>query len=256
MTDMYESALHIFNEQMGTSYSVTNPELILITKKTGVALKNAAIDRLHASNHHAESPSDFNYMRAEALIGMDGDKVSGQAAILYREDIHGWEDPQTVLLHELGHVFALTQEYNGKLFYDAIDMENTSLFSGYLIWKEFIADYIARICKGWYPIRLSSYRPTAADKKRFLKQDQRSHDFLSAYLAQAGCAEEIHLWPEKLEDAVEGLPFSRCIQVIAPQLQKERYWEIDEALMADLGEAFIIDKSFLMLDLEYEIMKK
>ena len=128
MTDMYESALHIFNEQMATSYSMTNPELILITKKTGVALKNAAIDRLHASNHHAESPSDFNYMRAEALIGMDGDKVSGQAAILYREDIHGWEDPQTVLLHELGHVFALTQECGGRQFYDAIDMNNTCSF--------------------------------------------------------------------------------------------------------------------------------
>ena len=256
MTEIYESALHIFNEQMATSYSVTNPELILITKKTGVQIKNAVIDRLHATNHHAESPSDFNYMRAEALIGMDGDKVSGQAAILYREDIRGWEDSQTVFLHELGHVFALTKEYSGKLFYDSIDTENTAQFSGYLIWKEFIADYIARICKGWYPIRLSSYRPTAADKKRFLKQDQRNHDFLSAYLAQAGCAEEIHLWPEKLEDAVEGVPFSRCIRVIAPQLQKERYWEIDEELMEDLGEAFIIDKSFLMLDLEYEKMKK
>lgn len=256
MTEIYESALHIFNEQMGTSYTVTNPELILITKKTGVEIKNAVIDRLHASNHHAESPSDFNYMRAEALIGMDGDKVSGQAAILYREDIHGWEDPQTVFLHELGHVYALTQEYGGKLFYDAIDMENTALFSGYLIWKEFIADYIARICKGWYPIRLSSYRPTAADKKRFLKQDQYNHDFLAGYLAQAGCAEEIHEYPERLDAAVEGLPFSRCIRVIAPQLQKERFWEINEELIKDLGDAFLMDKTFLMLDLEYEKMRK
>ena len=207
---------------MDTSYTAPNPELILITKKTGVKIKNETIDRLHATNHHAESPSDFNYMRAEALIGMDGDSVSGQAAILYREDIRGWEDPQTVFLHELGHVFALTKEYGGKLFYDSIDMENTAQFSGYLIWKEFIADYIARICLGWYPVRLSSYRPTAADKKRFLKNDKHSHDYLSAYLAQAGCAEEIHLWLEKLDTAMEGLPFSRCIKAIAPQLRKER----------------------------------
>ena len=88
MTEIYESALHIFNEQPATSYSVTNPELILITKKTGVGIKNATIDRLHATNYHAESPSDFNYMRAEALIDMDGDKVSGQTAILYSPSAH------------------------------------------------------------------------------------------------------------------------------------------------------------------------
>ena len=41
MTEIYESALQFFNEQMGTSYTVTNPELILITKKTGVEIKNA-----------------------------------------------------------------------------------------------------------------------------------------------------------------------------------------------------------------------
>ena len=121
MTEISESAPPTFTDQMRTSYTATNPELILITKKTGVEIKNAVIDRLHASNHHAESPSDFNYMRAEALIGMDGEKVSGQSTILYREDIHGWEDPQTVFLHELGHVFALTQEYGGKLFYAGSD---------------------------------------------------------------------------------------------------------------------------------------
>ena len=256
MTDFYQSALSIFNERMNTSYTATNPELILITKKNGVKIKNAVIDRLRATNHHAESPSDFNYMRAEALIGMDGDKVSGQAAILYREDIRGWEDPQTVFLHELGHVFALTKEYGGKLFYDSIDMENTAQFSGYLIWKEFIADYIARICLGWYPVRLSSYRLTAADKKRFLKQDQNNHDFLAAYLAQAGCAEEIHHYPERLDAAVEGLPFSRCIKVIAPQLRKERFWEIDECLIEDLGNALLMDKTYLALDLVCGDMRK
>ena len=55
---------------------------------------------------------------------------------------------------------------------------------------------------------------------------------------------------------MEGLPFSRCIRVIAPQLRKERFWEIDEELMEDLGDAFLMDKTFLMLDLEYEKMRK
>ena len=231
MTEIYESALQFFNEQMGTSYTLTNPELILITKKNAVAVKNAVIDRLYAHNHYTETPSDFNYMRAEALIGMDGGTVSGQAAILYRTDIRGWDSPDNVLLHELGHVFALTREYGGKLFYDAIDTDNTALFSGYLIWKEFIADYIARICLSRYPVKLSSFRPTITDKNRFLSHDKHNHDYLSAYLAQAGCADEIHKHPECLDTALEGIPYSRCIRVIAPQLRKERFWEIDEELI-------------------------
>ena len=175
MMEIYEDALHIFNDHMSTSYSLENPELILITKKTGVAIKNAVIDRLHARNFHIDSPSAFNYMHAETIIGMNGDEVSGQSVILYRTDIRGWEGPQTVLLHELGHVFALTREYGGRFFFDLLDPDNMPLFTGYYIWKEFIADYIVRLCRGWYPIRLSSYRPTAADKKRFLKQDQNNH---------------------------------------------------------------------------------
>ena len=252
MMEIYEDALHIFNDHMSTSYSLENPELILITKKTGVAIKNAVIDRLHARNFHVDSPSAFNYMQAETIIGMKGDEVSGQSVILYRTDIRGWEGPQTVLLHELGHVFALTREYGGRFFFDLLDPDNMPLFTGYYIWKEFIADYIVRLCRGWYPIRLSSYRPTAADKKRFLKQDLHSHDFLAAYLAQAGCAEEIHHYPERLDAAVEGLPFSRCIKVIAPQLRKERFWEIDECLIEDLGNAFLMDKTYLALDLVCE----
>lgn len=48
--------------------------------------------------------------------------------------------------------------------------------------------------------------------------------------------------------------YSRCIQVIAPQLRKERFWEIGEELMENLGSAFLMDKTFLVLDLEYEKM--
>ena len=54
---------------------------------------------------------------------------------------------------------------------------------------------------------------------------------------------------------MEGLPFSRCIKVIAPQLRKERFWEIDECLIEDLGNAFLMDKTYLALDLVCEKIK-
>ena len=82
MTDAYSAALEIFNSHMHTAYTLDNPQLIPVTRRTAVKEKNRVIREIGAKNKPVSSPSDFNYMLAEAIIGMDGDHTSDQAAIL------------------------------------------------------------------------------------------------------------------------------------------------------------------------------
>jgi hypothetical protein len=87
VTELFEQALGEFNAHMGTAYTSEAIELVPITRRNGVRKKNAVIERLHARNKPVSSPSAFSYMFGEAIIGMDGDRVSGKAAILFRTEL-------------------------------------------------------------------------------------------------------------------------------------------------------------------------
>ena len=140
MQALYAHALARFNSTVGTAYTPETVRLVPITRNTGVKKKNQIIEELHAKSRHVSKPSDFNHMTAEAIVGMDGDRVSAQAAILFRADVKTEGKELDIFFHELGHVFALTHEheYGGSWFQDLLDGDNIQLFSGYMIWKEFV----------------------------------------------------------------------------------------------------------------------
>ena len=115
MTELFEQALGEFNAHMGTTYTSEDIELVPITRRNGVRKKNAVIERLQARNKPVSSSSAFSYMFGEAIIGMDGDRVSEKAAILFRTDLQGWASEESILMHELSHVFYLADEYRIRL---------------------------------------------------------------------------------------------------------------------------------------------
>ena len=243
MTDAYSAALEIFNSHMHTAYTLDNPQLIPVTRRTAVKEKNRVIREIGAKNKPVSSPSDFNYMLAKAIIGMDGDHTSDQAAILFSTDMHPVETPQEILLHELAHVFALTHEADGAWFADSLDEENIPLFSGYLIWKEFIADYIALWCVKPPVHDLKRMELKKRDKLRLLRNDSTSHDFLANYLAFCCCSYEVQY------GTLEGvdLPFVGVIRVLARQVRKEEYWKIEPEFLEEIGNQFLYGKTMLAL---------
>ena len=250
MTELYEEVLGEFNAHMGTAYNSEGIELVPITRRNGVRKKNAVIERLLARNKLVTSTSEFNYLRGEAIIGMDGDRVSGKAAIIFRTDIGGWASDESILLHELGHVFAITHEYGGRWFLDDIEEDDTASYSGYEIWKEFIANYIVSRFTEHAPVHL--YPLSVREKKELLKKDSDSHDELSRYLCWAVCTEEsgTPAMTQILEE--KHIPFPRIIALLSEKVREENYWEINVGLMEELGNQFIVDKAMLALDLSYE----
>ena len=253
MIESYEKALADFNEYMHTSYTTANPELILITRRSGVKKKNEVIERIHSHSKPISSPSAFSHTIAEAIVGMDGDRVSNEAAILFRKDMNYDDDPEAILVHELSHVFALSQEYGGNLFYDIMDEDNLGLFSGYLIWKELIAEYITNKIYPTWPSRLSDFEITTENKLDMIRLDKQDHAVASSYFATVACCEEF-CFPDQLEARIEKmhLPFPSTIRLLSQQLKKENYWEITQEFIEEFGNQFIVDKSFVMMDLMIE----
>ena len=250
MTELFEQALGEFNAHMGTTYTSEDIELVPITRRNGVRKKNAVIERLHARNKSVSSPSAFSYLFGEAIIGMDGDRVSGKAAILFRTDLQGWASEESILMHELSHVFAITREYGGRWFPDHVEADDFAALSGYGIWKEFIANYIASQCADPPPVHLNPL--PVREKKMLLKKDMDSHDDLSRYLCWAVCTEESK--SANLDRILEEkhIPFPRLIKLLAEKVREENYWEIKIDLMEELGNQFIVDKAMLAVDLSYE----
>ena len=253
MQALYAHALARFNSTVGTAYTPETVRLVPITRNTGVKKKNQIIEELHAKSRHVSKPSDFNHMTAEAIVGMDGDRVSAQAAILFRADVKTEGKELDIFFHELGHVFALTHEYGGSWFQDLLDGDNIQLFSGYMIWKEFVADIIGNACRLLMPISIANANPQRDFKERLLRG---SHDFVSSYLSYLACSKE---FGTDAMDAVREnrqLPFAGTLSVLSDKCRQERFWEIDTDFMEDVGNQYLLDKTYLALDLEYEKMKK
>ena len=51
------------------------------------------------------------------------------------------------------------------------------------------------------------------------------------------------------------LPFAGTLGVLSDKCRQERFWEIDTDFMEDVGNQYLLDKTYLALDLEYEKMK-
>ena len=145
---LVDMAFDIFNQQMDTDYSRENVEVKLITAKT--ADKEIAEFLMRYPEACEEQMLESGYYReikAEAFV------TPKRYGIIVRTDIPDqglqWRH---VILHEISHIYCITHELpDGENFfrkycldYAESSFEDGMINGGYAIWREFIAEYMAR----------------------------------------------------------------------------------------------------------------
>ena len=146
---LIDSAFDIFNQQMDTDYSRENIEVRLVTAETAdTEIRDFLRDYPEACEPQMFEPGYCRSIRAEAFVTPD------RSGIIVRTDLEEkgvlWRH---ILLHEICHVFCTTHELpEGEMFYDKYcegyaktTEEDGVINSGYAIWREFIAEFLADI---------------------------------------------------------------------------------------------------------------
>lgn len=224
---MYESlfqfALGLFNEKMEAEIK---PDLILVTRKNVVKTFNEAISRIGAAREPITSPSYLNGIAAEALVGEKG------SAVLLRTDLQmGNVAIVHTILHELSHIFCVLNEYGGRSFQQEYchDEENQFLITGYSIWSEFVAEYMARRIEDApaFPLRRRKLTPLL---RRIRVNNPQAKRALSDYLALV-----------MIGTGADSLPFQGMIQLVEKQMSREAYYEISEFFISDLGSMYFYE---------------
>ena len=146
---LVDMAFDIFNQQMDTDYSRENVEVKLITAKTADKEIAEFLKRYpEACEEQMLEPGYYREIKAEAFV------TPQRYGIIVRTDIPDqglqWRH---VILHEISHIYCIMHELpDGENFfqkycldYAEITFEDGMINGGYAIWREFIAEYMARL---------------------------------------------------------------------------------------------------------------
>lgn len=138
-------ALKQFNDAIGTSYSEESIKIAYCTFETfpSVYKKFCKSDFPSWLLEDYTNPAFYADVQAAAFV--EGDKagilINTSVSFSMDEWVHD-------LMHEIAHIFAAQNEYLGRSFYtECCDNEDISVYEdtmyiGYAVWREFIADYI------------------------------------------------------------------------------------------------------------------
>lgn len=135
-----------FNKYIGASFSEANVKVGYFTMDNFVEVfrEFCKDDFPEWLREDYTNPSYCEDMQASAFV--DGDK----AGILINTSVpFSFFDWVRDLAHELAHIYAVQNEYEGRSFYDEhcdggnIPVGEDVVYIGYAVWREFIADYIA-----------------------------------------------------------------------------------------------------------------
>ena len=210
-----------------------SPELLLVTRKNVVKNYNEAISRIGAARYPITSPSYLNGMVAEALVGEKG------TAVLLRTDLQMGDTAIVhTILHELAHIFCVLNEYGGRSFQQEYcrDEENHFLITGYSIWSEFVAEYMARRIEEAPALPLHRRKLTPI-LRRIRVNDPQAKRALSDYLALvmiSTCSKQVQM-------RTDNLPFQNLIRLVKAQMSREAYYEISEFFISDLGSTYFYE---------------
>jgi hypothetical protein len=170
-----EEAISIFNEGMDADFSIGNIVLGYLT----TANQKQEFERFctkyfpYRLNDCYEEEGYFDFY-ATAFVP---NEPEGKDGILLRTDIsYAPAELIHVLLHELAHIFCLHNELSGASFYDTYcvgyadtSVEDGQINAGYGVWRECIAEIIAReLDEGWDIPPLEQIKPMLAQLRQEL----------------------------------------------------------------------------------------
>ena len=251
----YQKAVSLFNEKMGTDYSVENPKLFLVNRDnvSSVLDEIAALtgQNTSISTYTVKGKSFLDEALAEAFVGDLADAVAVNFPFVRHQDE---ESLVFEFMHELGHVFVLHQEWNGVIFaehYYDDNPDHTRIRTGYEIWKEFIADYIAmNVCgrKSYLICEAYSYLQQEA-KQLNPVINPYYYRSLSSYLVNLLYSREAKRGWDSLKKAMTSykLPYSGLTEILIEHMSAQSYWKIDEEFLDNIGDLYVADaiKSFI-----------
>lgn len=199
-----------------------------------------------------------NPFTAQAFTNAD-ERIYG---ILIRLDVEQEaSDWYQIILHEMSHLFCLTREIAGDNFTArylggtiAENPQNSRLYAGYAIWREFIADYIAyQLNPIMAPLSLARLRDVvrkldegicAGNPEQTVNASLvLAYIFVTARIQAATDVEDIF---DTLKRNRIFLSKERCenyrefINLIYPQLEKDYFWEITPQFIEKVGWAYFL----------------
>ena len=164
-----ERAIAIFNENMDTDFSIDNVVLGYLTaaNQKQVFERFCAEHFSHRMGYSYEEEGDFDFF-ASAFVSEEPGAKDG---ILLHTDIsYTPAELIHVLLHELAHIYCLHNELDGASFYNTYcegytdnSIEDGQINAGYGVWRECIAEIIAReLDDNWDILTLETIKPMLA----------------------------------------------------------------------------------------------
>lgn len=226
-----------YNGEFGSV--VKNTEIVLCSRKT--------MDRLRSEAFVRAGETEYEYSS-----GTSGETIAGNGFIvvlLYQFALHYPSQVEDVLWHELGH--CVDNQYHAELRNEIesyFDNKNT-LFEGYSIWSEFVAEAICNMVGQREPVQI------LWDKQnqlfQLLKESFPGNTVfpykLAHYLAMCQTDTSIEYMYDCNHDINIGLSIiseeqadivMKMLLLMDKQLCEDKFWIITNDRLRELGELF------------------
>lgn len=253
MKGIAEKAVSYFNKQLNMNYSFEDRLRLIPLLPEDRDKQFEKICKKYAPHRLQEDYTSENYftdVNAEVLYG---DEVF---VILYLPEKELDDDEWFhVMLHELSHIFCYQNEFKGKDFFNLYckneDVEGRENYIiGYAIWREFIAELIARSI---HPMDIPYSLGMVKDYIWDLQDDigvgiEDSKYTFSRLLVSVFMSKQFGSYSEwdKIErslrrsklfsDGTYYMLLKRIFEKI--KNQHEKIWEIDETMIFDIGNLY------------------
>jgi len=243
-------AVELFNDTYGADFILSEMKVAYCTMSTFSETYGKLCSKYFPSwlkeNYKAES--FYEDTLASALV--EGNNVGILINTTYSFSFTEWV---RVLLHELAHLYAVQNEFNGENFYkeycaDAdIRMTDDMMYIGYSVWKEFIADFMSVYACPYYPIgTIYHYRKNIKDTESeisgFNALSFRAASLLLAYLFGSKDFATAKTWEEywtKVESRklFDCAMYKNLVHLVYNHLKSKAHLphEISEDFIAEIG---------------------
>lgn len=259
--DTTEYAMELFNDEMGTSFSMDSVIVRCFTPKTGLSIYKALCSEFFPL-WEDRAVEDHGYFESFLGYAFYSDEHDG---IMLRSDVEMPEEYLiAVILHELAHIFCSHNEIPGGLFYSRYcdvetenKIENGTMCAGYAIWREFIADMVMTTVNPFY--QGHHLRESKPEIKKILKElfptDPNAKLCLSVLLTHVMSSIEI-ISAESWEAAEQILrksqlfpkeQFYEIFHLVWGNLRRGDFWTITPDFIMDLGSQYLLLMTGMMM---------
>lgn len=249
---IFQEALKLFNNEMGTDFSTDNI-MLCICKQNDFDSKRTQFIEEFSFNTDKSNSATVTLAEAFAYGYDNGNPISGIIFVDYPEITDAYEIMHA-FLHELSHIYCTKNEVQNGHFYDDycsdtsstsdISVENGYYNAGYAIWRELAAEIMSYSILPSIPYGIES----VIQNYEFYEENITPFSFSSKIATSdlltkiAFTEEAATLSTEELLEIVRKSPLSfidKTLGLVMPQLNQEPFYKITSEFIFDLGVTYI-----------------